>query len=130
MNFILLTKANCPNCETVKKKLFEKNIKYESISILNKKHLDDVLRKYKCTEKVNFLPILIVDFGFNTDPIVITSFDKIVERINSLKTQVNGRELMSESKFMEAYSRWNDKENRYETWEEACERVTNYISII
>lgn len=33
------------------------------------------------------------------------------------------RDLMSEAKFYEGYARWNDKKNRYETWEEAIDRV-------
>lgn len=33
------------------------------------------------------------------------------------------RDLMSDAKFFEGYSRWNDKKNRYETWEEAVGRV-------
>ncbi len=41
---------------------------------------------------------------------------------NLYKSQ-NTRGLMSEAKFFEAYSRFIDKENRYETWDEAIERV-------
>ena len=33
------------------------------------------------------------------------------------------RDLMSDAKFFEGYSRWNDAENRYETWDEAVGRV-------
>lgn len=33
------------------------------------------------------------------------------------------RELMSEAKFYEAYSRYNEELNRYETWDEAVDRV-------
>ena len=36
---------------------------------------------------------------------------------------VDMRELLSEAKFYEAYSRFNDKEDRYETWQEAVDRV-------
>ncbi len=35
------------------------------------------------------------------------------------------RDIMSDAKFYEGYSRWNDEKNRYETWEEAVERVMN-----
>jgi ribonucleoside-diphosphate reductase alpha chain len=35
------------------------------------------------------------------------------------------RALMSQTKFYEGYSRWNDDEERYETWEEAVTRVMN-----
>lgn len=37
----------------------------------------------------------------------------------------NTRQLMSDSKFFESYSRWNDELNRYETWDEAVDRVMN-----
>lgn len=33
------------------------------------------------------------------------------------------KDLMSQAKFYEGYSRWNNDENRYETWEEAVTRV-------
>ena len=35
----------------------------------------------------------------------------------------NTRQLMSQTKFYEGYSRWNEEQNRYETWEEAVTRV-------
>jgi ribonucleoside-triphosphate reductase (thioredoxin) len=35
------------------------------------------------------------------------------------------RGLMSDAKFFEGYSRWNDTKNRYETWYEAVSRVMN-----
>lgn len=34
-----------------------------------------------------------------------------------------GKDMMSQSKFYMGYSRWDDKENRYETWDEAVGRV-------
>lgn len=34
-----------------------------------------------------------------------------------------GKKMLSSSKFYMGYSRWNDSESRYETWEEAVERV-------
>jgi hypothetical protein len=37
----------------------------------------------------------------------------------------NTRTLMSETKFYEGYSRWDEDKNRYETWEESVERVMN-----
>lgn len=35
------------------------------------------------------------------------------------------RQLLSEAKFYEGYSRFNDELNRYETWDEAVDRVMN-----
>jgi len=40
-------------------------------------------------------------------------------------SDVNTRHLMSQTKFYEGYSRWNDEKDRYETWEEAVTRVMN-----
>lgn len=41
------------------------------------------------------------------------------------KNKSVGKEMLSESKFFMGYSRWMDQENRYESWEEAVERVMN-----
>lgn len=37
----------------------------------------------------------------------------------------DARKLMSDAKFFEGYSRWDDKLGRYETWQEAVSRVMN-----
>jgi len=47
----------------------------------------------------------------------------------------SGNEMLAESKFFMGYSRWNDSNNAYETWEESVERVMNmhrqkYVSIM
>lgn len=39
--------------------------------------------------------------------------------------QVNARSLMADAKFYEAYSRYNEDLNRYETWDESVDRVMN-----
>ncbi len=36
---------------------------------------------------------------------------------------VDTRKLLSETKFFDSYSRWNDDQNRYESWDEAVDRV-------
>jgi ribonucleoside-triphosphate reductase len=41
----------------------------------------------------------------------------------SASNAVDTRQLLSEAKFYESYSRFNDEKNRYETWEEAVDRV-------
>ena len=38
---------------------------------------------------------------------------------------IDTKALMGESKFYESYSRWDDKLERYETWEESVSRVMN-----
>ena len=40
-----------------------------------------------------------------------------------MSIKVNGRSLMSDAKFYESYSRWDNTKERYETWEESVERV-------
>lgn len=39
------------------------------------------------------------------------------------KQDIDLRALMSETKFYEGYSRWDEAKNRYETWEESVSRV-------
>lgn len=39
--------------------------------------------------------------------------------------EVNARQLMSDAKFYEGYSRWDESIGRYETWDEAVDRVMN-----
>ena len=39
--------------------------------------------------------------------------------------EIDTKELMSQAKFYESYSRWDDEKDRYETWEEAVTRVMN-----
>lgn len=41
------------------------------------------------------------------------------------KYERNFRDMMGDAKFFEGYSRWNDEENRYETWDESVTRVMN-----
>ena len=43
-------------------------------------------------------------------------------------TQVDTRKFLSETKFYEGYSRFDEDENRYETWDEAVDRVIDMHS--
>ncbi len=43
--------------------------------------------------------------------------------LQALQGDVDARQLMSEAKFFESYSRWDDNLGRYETWDEAVHRV-------
>lgn len=45
--------------------------------------------------------------------------------INNVNNRVDARHLMSEAKFFESYSRWDDNLGRYETWDESVTRVMN-----
>ena len=46
---------------------------------------------------------------------------------NTQETNIDniGKKMLSESKFYMGYSRWDEVKNRYETWDEAVERVMN-----
>lgn len=43
--------------------------------------------------------------------------------VNKENTSTVGKKMLSESKFYMGYSRWDEDKSRYETWEEAVERV-------
>jgi len=42
-----------------------------------------------------------------------------------MQKETDTRDLMSQTKFYEGYSRWDEDKQRYETWEEAVTRVMN-----
>ncbi|QIG70648.1 ribonucleoside-triphosphate reductase protein [Rhizobium phage RHph_I1_18] len=46
-------------------------------------------------------------------------------KIGELMADVNARQMASDAKFFEGYSRWDDTKRRYETWNEAVDRVMN-----
>ena len=48
---------------------------------------------------------------------------KMVDNVIYLNGDRDTRDMMSDAKFFEGYSRWDDNKNRYETWEEAVDRV-------
>ena len=43
-------------------------------------------------------------------------------------THVDTRNFLSETKFYEGYSRFKEEDNRYETWDEAVDRVIDMHS--
>ena len=47
----------------------------------------------------------------------------MIDKTNVETKGFNSRSLMAEAKFFEAYSRFQDDENRYENWDESIERV-------
>ena len=57
----------------------------------------------------------VLDFFYSKETLML----KIVPN----NSEVNTRQLLSQTKFYEGYSRWDDELNRYETWEEAVTRV-------
>lgn len=42
-----------------------------------------------------------------------------------MTTDINTRSMLSEAKFFEGYSRWNDELLRYENWDDSVDRVMN-----
>ena len=40
-----------------------------------------------------------------------------------MQQQVDTRDFLSQTKFYEGYSRFKEDDNRYETWDEAVDRV-------
>ena len=51
--------------------------------------------------------------------------EKMVDNVIYLNGDRDTRDMMSDAKFFEGYSRWNDEKGRYETWNEAVSRVMN-----
>lgn len=49
----------------------------------------------------------------------------MIDNIIQSNGDIDSRDMMSDAKFFEGYSRWDDSLNRYETWDEAVERVMN-----
>ena len=49
----------------------------------------------------------------------------MLDNVIQFNGDIDARDMMSDAKFFEGYSRWDDSKGRYETWEEAVERVMN-----
>lgn len=47
----------------------------------------------------------------------------MLDNILEFNGDKNTRNMMADAKFFEAYSRWSDKDDRYETWKESVARV-------
>jgi ribonucleoside-diphosphate reductase alpha chain len=105
MEVILYTTENCPKCKDIKKKFDAIGIQY----IINQD-------KQKMKELgIKFVPVASLDGK-------LFNYDEIINNLH-LFQEINGRKLMSDAKFYEAYSRYSDKEERYETWNESVNRV-------
>lgn len=50
--------------------------------------------------------------------------DNVIQ-LNNFGGDRDTKDLMSDAKFFEGYSRWDDSKGRYETWDEAVSRVMN-----
>jgi ribonucleoside-triphosphate reductase (thioredoxin) len=47
----------------------------------------------------------------------------MLDNVIQFNGDIDARDLMSDAKFFEGYSRWDESKNRYETWNEAVGRV-------
>lgn len=101
----IYTTNTCPRCVQLKKRFDKKGITYE----------------------VNQDKEEMVSLGIKSVPVVsfdgaLYNYDEAVENINKF-IEVDGRQIMSDAKFYEGYSRFIDSEDRYETWDESVSRV-------
>jgi ribonucleoside-triphosphate reductase len=105
----LFTKDGCPSCDELKNILKNYNIEFsEEKNIKIMKELG-----------IKSVPVLNIDNK-------LYNYEEIIENLeNIVNSNIDGRELMSNAKFYEAYSRYLDNEGRYETWQEAVNRVMN-----
>ncbi len=103
----LYSTQSCPNCSKIKEILDENNINYNLVQDI------DLIK----SKGIKYVPVL----EFNDK---YYSYDDVLENINYFKP-VDGRKLMSDSKFYEGYSRFDEEKQRYETWDESIERVMN-----
>lgn len=101
----LYSREQCTRCKEMKERFDRENISYEIC--------DD--RKEMLSNGVKTLPTAILNGR-------LYNYEEILENFNIFKP-TDARELMSSAKFYEGYSRYNDEEGRYETWEESVSRV-------
>lgn len=101
----IYTTLTCTRCGQLKKIFDKKGIEYEI-----------------CQDRDEM-----IELGIKSVPVVshngkLYNYEESLENIAKFK-KVNGRQLMSEAKFYEGYSRYIDEEGRYETWQESVARV-------
>jgi ribonucleoside-triphosphate reductase len=101
----LYSTVNCPRCSDIKNRFDNLGITY--VVNQNKDEMKQL--------GIKVVPVAKVDNQ-------LFCYEEILENIHMFQ-EVNGRKLMSEAKFYEAYSRYNDEEERYETWDESVSRV-------
>lgn len=54
---------------------------------------------------------------------IIKQGEDMLDNVAQFNSDQDTRQMMSDSKFFEGYSRWNEAKGRYETWDEAVSRV-------
>lgn len=102
---ILHTKQACPRCSEVKALLQNEDIEFE---------INEDIAKMKALSIKN-VPIVEIEN-------LLFPYGEILKNIIYWKP-INGRKLMSDAKFYEAYSRYNDEHGRYERWKDSVDRV-------
>jgi ribonucleoside-triphosphate reductase len=106
-NIIVYSTVNCPKCEDIKKRFNSLGINYTINQ--NKQEMIEMGIKY--------VPMINLNG-------TLYNYETTINNLH-LFQEVNARKLMSEAKFYEAYARYDDNKQRYETWEESVHRVMN-----
>jgi ribonucleoside-diphosphate reductase alpha chain len=106
MNIILYSTKKCPKCEDIKNRFDSLNITY----IINQ-DIDEM-------KGLGIKSVPVVSFE-NT----LYNYESILENISKFQGKIDGRRLMSDAKFYEGYSRYDEKENKYEYWGKSVRRV-------
>lgn len=113
MGIIVYSTEHCPSCKVLKSKMDKEEIQYQVIQDI------DVMRD----KGISHVPMVEIDGKIYEGNYVLSNL--AVLKTYSESKDINGRKLMSDAKFYEAYSRFIEEEGRYETWEESVARVMN-----
>jgi ribonucleoside-triphosphate reductase len=104
---ILYSSINCPRCDEVKELLNGLGVKY--IVNQNKEEMKQL--------GLTHVPVI----KFNDE---MYEYNEILNNLEKFQ-EIDARKLMSDTKFYEAYARYDESKKRYETWNESVDRVMN-----
>lgn len=112
-NIIVYSTSFCPSCDDIKRRLDSAGINYTSNSNVQE------------MKQLGFKEVPVVKINEN-----FYSYKETLKLIENGEIKkdievVDGRKLMSNAKFFEGYSRYNEDKGAYETWDEAVHRVMN-----
>lgn len=117
---ILYSTSTCPNCEVVKKKFDLEGINYKINQDITEMRSIGIrsVPVVKCNEELFFYDNILNNINYFKE----FSKSKIVH-IEIKPNRIDARKLMSDTKFYEAYARYDELKGRYETWDESVDRV-------
>jgi glutaredoxin len=104
---ILYSSINCPRCDEVKELLNGLGVKY--IVNQNKEEMKQL--------GLTHVPVI----KFNDE---MYEYNEILNNLEKFQ-EIDARKLMSDTKFYEAYARYDESKKRYETWNKSVDRVMN-----